>query len=420
MISIPKGTKDVLPEESYKWHYVEKTVREVARAFCVNEIRTPSFEHTELFLRGVGDTTDIVNKEMYTFEDKGGRSITLKPEGTAGVARAFIENSLYGNAQPTKMYYITPVFRYEKPQAGRLREHHQFGIEYYGAYSPAADVEVMMLAKTIFDKFGVGNLVLNINSIGCPECRKKYNAALKSYLGARLDDMCPTCRERFDKNPLRILDCKEEGCKAITKDAPSVIDYLCDDCRAHHESVCRQLDALGVNYVVNPRIVRGLDYYTRTVFEFISSNIGAQGTVCAGGRYNNLVEQVGGKPCPAVGFGMGIERLLLVLESLGLSVGEKYVPDVYFAPVCDKARDITPALALKLRVKGLSVDYDIMDRGFKPQLKYANKTGVKYLVILGEDEIAKGTASVKDMQSGEQVEVAFSELEKYFSDKYGL
>ena len=420
MINIPKGTKDVLPEESYKWHYVEKTVREVARAFCVNEIRTPSFEHTELFLRGVGDTTDIVNKEMYTFEDKGGRSITLKPEGTAGVARAFIENSLYGNAQPTKMYYITPVFRYEKPQAGRLREHHQFGIEYYGAFSPAADVEVMMLAKTIFDKFGVGNLVLNINSIGCPECRKKYNAALKSYLGARLDDMCPTCRERFDKNPLRILDCKEEGCKAITKEAPSVIDYLCDDCRAHHESVCRQLDALGVNYVVNPRIVRGLDYYTRTVFEFISSNIGAQGTVCAGGRYNNLVEQVGGKPCPAVGFGMGIERLLLVLESLGLSVGEKYVPDVYFAPVCDKARDITPALALKLRVKGLSVDYDIMDRGFKPQLKYANKTGVKYLVILGEDEIAKGTASVKDMQSGEQVEVAFSELEKYFSDKYGL
>lgn len=420
MINIPKGTKDVLPEESYKWHYVEKTVREVARAFCVNEIRTPSFEHTELFLRGVGDTTDIVNKEMYTFEDKGGRSITLKPEGTAGVARAFIENSLYGNAQPTKMYYITPVFRYEKPQAGRLREHHQFGIEYYGAYSPAADVEVMMLAKTIFDKFGVGNLVLNINSIGCPECRKKYNAALKSYLGARLDDMCPTCRERFDKNPLRILDCKEEGCKAITKDAPSVIDYLCDDCRAHHESVCRQLDALGVNYVVNPRIVRGLDYYTRTVFEFISSNIGAQGTVCAGGRYNNLVEQVGGKPCPAVGFGMGIERLLLVLESLGLSVGVKYVPDVYFAPVCDKARDITPALALKLRAKGLSVDYDIMDRGFKPQLKYANKTGVKYLVILGEDEIAKGTASVKDMQSGEQVEVAFSELEKYFSDKYGL
>ena len=420
MINIPKGTKDVLPEESYKWHYVEKTVREVARTFCVNEIRTPSFEHTELFLRGVGDTTDIVNKEMYTFEDKGGRSITLKPEGTAGVARAFIENSLYGNAQPTKMYYITPVFRYEKPQAGRLREHHQFGIEYYGAYSPSADVEVMMLAKAIFDKFGVGNLVLNINSIGCPNCRKEYNSALKSYLGLRLNDMCPTCRERFEKNPLRILDCKEEGCRAITKDAPSVIDYLCDDCKAHHESVCRQLDALGVNYVVNPHIVRGLDYYTRTVFEFISSNIGAQGTVCAGGRYNNLVEQVGGKPCPAVGFGMGIERLLLVLESLGLEVGKAYVPDIYFAPVCDKAREITPALALNLRSKGLAVDYDIMDRGFKPQLKYANKTGVKYLVILGEDEIAKNSASVKDMQSGEQVEVAIQKLEEFFKEKYGF
>ena len=420
MINIPKGTKDVLPEESYKWHYVEKTVREVARTFCVNEIRTPSFEHTELFLRGVGDTTDIVNKEMYTFEDKGGRSITLKPEGTAGVARAFIENSLYGNAQPTKMYYITPVFRYEKPQAGRLREHHQFGIEYYGAYSPSADVEVMMLAKAIFDKFGVGNLVLNINSIGCPTCRKEYNSALKSYLGSRLNDMCPTCRERFEKNPLRILDCKEEGCRAITKDAPSVIDYLCDDCKAHHESVCRQLDALGVNYVVNPHIVRGLDYYTRTVFEFISSNIGAQGTVCAGGRYNNLVEQVGGKPCPAVGFGMGIERLLLVLESLGLEVGKAYVPDIYFAPVCDKAREITPALALNLRSKGLAVDYDIMDRGFKPQLKYANKTGVKYLVILGEDEIAKNSASVKDMQSGEQVEVAIQKLEEFFKEKYGF
>lgn len=417
MINIPKGTKDVLPQDSYKWHFVEKTVREVARTFCANEIRTPSFEHTELFLRGVGDTTDIVNKEMYTFEDKGGRSITLKPEGTAGVARAFIENSLYGNTQPTKMYYITPVFRYEKPQAGRLREHHQFGIEYYGATSPSADVEVMMLAKAIFDKFGVGNLVLNINSIGCPVCRKEYNSALKSYLGSRLNDMCPTCRERFEKNPLRILDCKEEGCKAITKEAPSVLDYLCDDCKAHHESVCKQLATLGVNYVVNPHIVRGLDYYTRTVFEFISSNIGAQGTVCAGGRYNNLVEQVGGKPCPAVGFGMGIERLLLVLESLGLSVGEEYKADVYFAPVCDKAREITPALALKLRSQGIAVDYDIMDRGFKPQIKYANKTGVRYMVILGEDEIAKGVAGVKDMQSGEQVEVETDKLCDYLISK---
>ena len=417
MINIPKGTKDVLPKESYKWHYVEGVVRDVAKTFCVNEIRTPTFEHTELFLRGVGDTTDIVNKEMYTFDDKGGRSMTLKPEGTAGVARAFIENSLYGNTQPTKMYYITPVFRYEKPQAGRLREHHQFGIEYYGAESPSADVEVILLAKTIFDRLGVGKLSLNINSIGCPECRKNYNNALKSYLGAHLSEMCSTCRDRFEKNPLRILDCKEDACKAITKDAPNVIDYLCDGCKAHHESVCAQLSACGVEYKINPRIVRGLDYYTRTVFEFVSENIGAQGTVCGGGRYNGLVEQVGGKPCPAVGFGMGLERLILVLESLGLSVGKEYVPTVYIAPLCDKAREITPSIALKLRAKGVSVDYDIMDRGFKPQLKYADKTGAKYLVIIGEDELLSDKVAVKDMSSGQQEQVEFASLVDYILDR---
>ncbi len=417
MINIPKGTKDVLPQESYKWHYVEKTVREVARTFCVNEIRTPTFEHTELFLRGVGDTTDIVNKEMYTFEDKGGRSMTLKPEGTAGVARSFIENSLYGNAQPTKMYYITPVFRYEKPQAGRLREHHQFGVEYYGSQSAGADVEVILLAKTIFDRLGVGKLSLNINSIGCPECRKNYNAALKDYLRARLDGMCATCRDRFEKNPLRILDCKEEGCKAITADAPSVIDYLCDDCKAHHGSVCAQLTACGVEYKIDPKIVRGLDYYTRTVFEFVSENIGAQGTVCGGGRYNGLVEQVGGKPCPAVGFGMGIERLIMVLESLGLDVGQPYSPDVYIAPLCAKAREIAPAIALRLRERGISADCDIMDRGFKPQLKYADKLGARYLALIGEDELASDSASVKDMKSGEQESVRLGELAEYISKK---
>ena len=343
--------------------------------------------------------------------------MTLKPEGTAGVARAFIENSLYGNSQPTKMYYITPVFRYEKPQAGRLREHHQFGIEYYGAESPSADVEVILLAKTIFDRLGVGKLSLNINSIGCPKCRKNYNDALKSYLGSHLSEMCPTCRERFDKNPLRILDCKEDACKAITKDAPNVIDYLCDSCKAHHESVCAQLSACGVEYKINPRIVRGLDYYTRTVFEFVSENIGAQGTVCGGGRYNGLVEQVGGKPCPAVGFGMGLERLILVLESLGLSVGKEYVPTVYIAPLCDKAREITPSIALKLRTKGVSVDYDIMDRGFKPQLKYADKTGARYLVIIGEDELLSGKVAVKDMSSGQQQQVEFDSLVDYILDR---
>ena len=416
MINIPKGTKDVLPQEAYKWHYVENLARRTAKDFCASEIRTPTFEHTELFLRGVGDTTDIVNKEMYTFEDKGGRSITLKPEGTAGVARAFIENSLYAGVQPTKMYYITPVFRYERPQAGRLREHHQFGVEYYGSDSPYADVEVMMIAKTFFDRLGIKKLKLNINSIGCKECRKNYNAALKEYLRARLGEMCPTCRERFEKNPLRILDCKEEGCKAITAGAPVILDYLCDGCRAHHESVCSQLTKLGIDFEVNPHIVRGLDYYTRTVFEFISSDIGAQGTVSGGGRYNDLIEDVGGKPCPAVGFGMGLERLILTMEALGLSFGEENVPDVYIAPLCDEANDEAMLIADKLRHAGISCDTDIIGRSFKAQLKYVNKTGAKYMIVIGTDEIATGNYQVKNMLSGNAEQVGRDDLVAYLTN----
>lgn len=416
MINIPKGTKDVLPNESYKWHYVENVVRSVAKDFNIKEIRTPTFEHTELFLRGVGDTTDIVNKEMYTFLDKAERSITLKPEGTAGVARAFIENSLYANPQPTKMYYITPVFRYEKPQAGRLREHHQFGIEYYGSSSAIADVEVMMVAKSIFDRLGVSNLVLNVNSIGCPECRKKYNEALKKYLKDNLSSMCHTCQERFEKNPLRILDCKEEACKQITQNAPVVLDYLCDDCRAHHEMVCNQLTKLGVDFKVNPHIVRGLDYYTRTVFEFVSNNIGAQGTVCGGGRYNNLVEQVGGKPCPGVGFGMGLERLILTLENLGLSVGEEENPDLYIIAMCDRAKQDILVYAQKLRQAGVSTEIDVMDRSFKAQLKYANKINAKYMVVLGDEEIDTNKVSIKNMATGESVEVDLDKIENFFKE----
>ena len=293
MINIPKGTKDVVPSESYKWHFIEDKARQIAKEFCMREIRTPVFEHTELFLRGVGDTTDIVNKEMYTFNDKGGRSITLKPEGTAGVARAFIENGLGENPQPTKMYYITPVFRYERPQAGRLREHHQFGVEIYGSASPQADAEVILIARAMLNKVGIKDdmLSLNINSIGCPKCRADYNRALKEYFSARIDGMCSTCRERLDKNPLRILDCKEEGCRKIAADAPVILDYLCDDCKNHHEQLCSALEAAGVKYTINPHIVRGLDYYTRTVFEFISTAIGAQGTVCGGGRYDGLVQE---------------------------------------------------------------------------------------------------------------------------------
>ena len=417
MINIPKGTKDVLPSESYKWHYIENTVREVARLFGANEVRTPTFEHTELFLRGVGDTTDIVNKEMYTFEDKGNRSITLKPEGTAGVARAFIENSLYNAPQPTKMYYITPVFRYERPQAGRLREHHQFGVEFYGSFSPQADVEVMSLAKSIFAKLGVKDLQLNINSIGCKSCRKDYNKALKDYFSSKIDKMCSTCKERLDKNPLRILDCKEEACKAVVKDAPNTIDYLCDECKSHHERVCKGLTSIGLDYVVNPRIVRGLDYYTRTVFEFISTGIGAQGTVCGGGRYNDLVEQVGGKSTPAVGFGMGIERLIMVLESLGLSIGEPYAPAVYIAPMCEDAKEIALTLANILRSNGISSEFDIMDRSFKSQMKYSDKLSADFVAIIGEDELRTDKVAVKNMKTGEQESVERDKLVEFIQSK---
>lgn len=407
MINIPKGTKDVIPNESYKWHYIENVVKSVAENFCVKEIRTPTFEHTELFLRGVGDTTDIVNKEMYTFIDKGGRSITLKPEGTAGVARAFIENSLYANPQPTKMYYITPVFRYERPQNGRLREHHQFGIEYFGSESPYADIEVMTIAKNIFDKLGVENITLNINSIGCPECRKKYNEILKSFLKDNFDKLCNTCRDRFDKNPLRILDCKEDNCKRLLVNAPKVLDYLCEDCKTHHQEVCKGLDDLGIEYVVNPQIVRGLDYYTRTVFEFISNNVGSQGTICGGGRYNNLIEQIGGNSCPAVGFGMGIERLILLLENLGLSCGEESKVDIYIAPICDKAKSIALKLSVNLREKGLNVEQDLMNRSAKAQMKYANKLGTNFVIMIGEDEINSNTLIIKNMKTGENSSINF-------------
>lgn len=412
MINIPKGTKDVTPFESYKWHYVEGVMRQTAREFGLNEIRTPVFEHTELFLRGVGDTTDIVNKEMYTFEDKGGRSITLKPEGTAGVARSYVENGLSELPQPIKMYYITPVFRYERPQAGRLREHHQFGIELYGSDSPYADVEVMGVAKTLFDKLGITELELNINSIGCPTCRKEYNKALFEYLKNYEQELCPTCRERLYKNPLRILDCKEEKCKKITAGAPRVLDYLCDDCRNHHEEVKRLLTLVGIPYKVNPDIVRGLDYYTKTVFEFVSTSIGAQGTVCGGGRYNGLVEQVGGKHTPAVGFGMGIERLIMVLESLNIGVGEPEVPTVYVAPLSKEEADVAFLTVAELRKNGVFADTDLMSRSLKAQMKFAGKRGYKYVAVIGSEEREAGEVNLKNMSTGEESKVKINNLSK--------
>lgn len=407
MINIPKGTKDVLPEDSYKWHYVEKTVRSVAEAFNVKEIRTPTFEHTELFLRGVGDTTDIVNKEMYTFLDKGKRSITLKPEGTAGVARAFIENGLQNTALPLKMYYITPVFRYERPQAGRLREHHQFGVEFYGAEKPSIDAEVITLAHTVLTKLGL-SVELNINSMGCKTCRKTYNDALKNYFADKLDNLCETCRERYYKNPLRILDCKEEGCKKLCENAPKITDYLCDDCAAHFAGLQKSLRAVGLKYNVNPYIVRGLDYYTKTVFEFVTTALGSQGTVCGGGRYDGLIEQIGGKPTPGVGFGMGIERVLMLMEAEGVKIPDEPAVKLYIAAMGEEANLTALQIATELRKKGVKTEIDHMGRGFKAQFKFADKINAEYVLAIGDDELKSGVAKIKRMSDGTAAEVTLS------------
>ena len=414
MINIPKGTKDVLPFESYKWHYVERIARETADLYCLNEIRTPTFEHTELFLRGVGDTTDIVNKEMYTFLDKGERSITLKPEGTAGVARSFIENGLFNNAMPLKMYYITPVFRYENPQKGRLREHHQFGVEVYGGAGADTDAEVIKLAYTVLKKCGL-SVKLYINSMGCPECRKKYNEALKGYFADKLDKLCPTCRERYYKNPLRILDCKEEGCKALCKDAPKIVDYLCDDCSSHFKKLQELLTDCGVAYEINPFIVRGLDYYTKTVFEFVTTALGSQGTVCGGGRYDNLISELGGTPTCGVGFGMGIERLLMLMEAENVVIPMHENVKLYIASMGDEAYKKAFEIASELRDKGVKAEIDHAGRGIKAQFKYADKIRAENVVTLGDNELLTGVAQIKNMADGKLTKIKISDISSYFA-----
>ena len=412
MINIPKGTKDVLPNDSYKWHYIENTAREVASLFGVKEIRTPTFEHTELFLRGVGDTTDIVNKEMYTFLDKGERSITLKPEGTAGVARSFIENGLANLPMPLKMYYITPVFRYERPQKGRLREHHQFGVEFYGAKGADIDAEVIMLAYTLLTKLGL-SVKLNINSMGCKHCRAKYNQALKDFLKNSIDKMCPTCKDRFDKNPLRILDCKEDGCKEITKNAPSITDYLCEECNQHFEDLKRYLKVANIDYSVNPKIVRGLDYYTKTVFEFVTEALGSQGTVCGGGRYDGLIEQIGGNSVAGVGFGMGLERILMLMEDVGVNFENNEQIKLFIASAGEKAGEKAIELCYKLRQKGVSCETDHMQRSFKAQFKYADKINAKYVVAIGDNELETNKVFVKKMQDFTSQEISLDEVINY-------
>ena len=416
MINIPKGTKDVLPQDSYKWQFVESTAREVAQLFQLKEIRTPTFEHTELFQRGVGDTTDIVTKEMYTFKDKGDRSITLKPEGTAGAVRAFIENGLANGVLPAKMYYVTPAFRYERPQAGRLREFHQFGVEVFGAKSAQTDAECIVMADTLLKKLGL-KIKLYINSIGCPTCRAVYNKALKDFFAPKLDSLCHDCKTRFEKNPLRLLDCKEEECKKINANAPSILDYLCEDCHAHFEEVKSCLDLSGVEYEIDPRIVRGLDYYTRTVFEFVSTAIGAQGTVCAGGRYDGLIAELGGNPMPAVGFAAGIERLLIVMEQTGVEIPAPNAPTVYLAGMDAECRKKAFELAIALRKNGVVAEIDHMERSVKAQFKYADKLNAKYVAVIGGNELADGVMNVKCMATGESEKVRFVEALAYFQGK---
>ncbi len=401
-----KGAQDVLPSESGKWQYIESRLIETARLHGYREMRTPVFEHTELFNRSVGDTTDVVQKEMYTFDDNGGRSISLRPEGTAGTVRAYLEHGLHNEALPQKVCYVTSCYRYEKPQAGRLREFHQFGIECFGAAVPAADAEVISLAASAFETLGVKNLSLEINSIGCPECRAKYTAALKDYFRANESELCGTCRDRLERNPMRILDCKSPVCSGIAANAPVVLDYICDDCRAHFEGVKGQLDALGITYKINPHIVRGLDYYTRTVFEFVSNDLGAQSTVCGGGRYDGLIAQMGGQPTPALGFGMGLERLLMVMEAQGCAFPEDKRCEVYIAPMGDAASLLASKLCKALRDEGFIAQTDLVGRGLKAQMKYANKIGARFTVVLGDDEVASGKARLKNMDSGEELEIS--------------
>ncbi len=393
-----KGTEDVLPSQSYRWQFVEDIMRKQAQVYGFKEIRTPVFEHTELFNRSVGDTTDVVQKEMYTFTTKGGESVTLRPEGTAGAARAVLEHGVYNDGYPIKAYYFTSCYRYEKPQKGRQREFHQFGMEVYGAPSYFADAEVICAAHSIFDRLGVMNLSLELNSIGCQECRPLYHKALKEYFTSCQDQLCETCLSRLDRNPMRILDCKNPECAAVAAKAPVVLDYICDDCKAHFEGVKSCLDAAKLRYKINPQIVRGLDYYTRTVFEFVSQDIGAQGTVCGGGRYDGLIEELGGQHTPSLGFGMGIERLLLLLESQKIEIPHPPVCDLYVIGLGDAAKAKAFTIIEQVRSSSLIAEGDIVGRALKPQMKYADKIKARFLMVIGESELAENRAKLKNME----------------------
>ncbi len=409
-IKAPRGTSDVLGRDSYKWQYVENAGRDTAEVFGFKEVRFPTFEETELFDRGVGDTTDIVQKEMYTFNDKGGRSITLRPEGTASVVRQTSEHGLFGGLLPIKDYYIISCFRYEKPQAGRFREFHQFGVEMFGPKDPSADVEIIKLAASFLEKLGI-NANLTINSIGCPECRAKFQQALREYFENRKDELCETCKDRLTRNPMRILDCKSPVCKDIAKGAPLITDYLCDDCSAHYEKVKAKLTAANIPFVCDPHIVRGLDYYTKTVFEFLAPETGL--ALLAGGRYDLLVKEIDGKnDVPGLGFASGIERLVSVMENAGHSFGKERTPDIYLANIGETALDAAENIAANLRAEGIFAETDLMGKGLKAQMKYADKVKARFSAVIGDDEVKNKKLILRNMGNGETNDVAFDDIAK--------
>jgi len=410
-----KGTKDMLPQDAYKWHYIEEEWRKICREYGFKEIRTPIFEATELFNRGIGDTTDVVQKEMYTFDDKSGKdkegkSLTLKPEGTSPTVRAFIEHNLYAEMQPTKLYYDIPCFRREQPQAGRLREFHQFGIENFGTHSMLADAEIIALGHDFLKRMGIEDIELHISSVGCRECRPVYKKALQDFLRPKYDCLCDTCKSRFEKNPMRILDCKSPEDQELVKGAPMMLDYLCDDCRKAFDDLTSYLDAIGIKYVIDPSIVRGLDYYTKTAFEFITTKIGSQGTVCGGGRYDHLIEEVGGPDMPGVGFGLGKERLLLLMDACGAGFGEEKAPQVFLAWIGDEARTYALKLLYELRKQGIRAEIDTRERNLKGQMKYANKVRASFTAVIGDDEIQSGEITLKNMETGDQLRVKREDL----------
>lgn len=403
-IKAVRGTRDIIPNEVYKWQYLESTARLVFEVFGFREIRTPIFEHTELFVKGTGEVTDIVQKEMYTFNDKGGRSLTLRPEGTPAVVRACLENNLFSESPVQKLYYIAPMFRYERPQAGRYRQHVQLGAEIFGIASPRADVELISMFLCFISKLNINDIKLYLNSVGCKECRPIYVEALKNYAGERLDSLCETCKDRFQRNPFRMLDCKQQGCRSIFAKGPKILDYLCDECREHFNTVTELLVRLGIAFEINPFLVRGLDYYTKTVFEVTARGLGSQDAIAGGGRYDNMVEELGGKPTPGLGFGSGMDRLIVTMEAQKIKFPEPPTTQIYLASLGEKAATRIFEITYLLRKKGISAEMG-MDRSLKSQMKTANKIGAKYVIIIGDNEIDRDMATLRNMANGQQESV---------------